>query len=457
MLGSESVLAAFRDVVGPTHVLTDPAVTRSFTTDWTGRWRGDGLAVLRPGSTAEVAEVMRICSAAGVGVVPQGGNTGLVGGAVPHTGSVVLSLRRLDRIDEVDPIGMTIGAGAGVTVAATHRAAAQHRLALGVDLASRDSATLGGIVATNAGGVRVVRHGPTRRHVVGIEAVLADGSVLRRWTGLEKDNVGYDLPGLFCGSEGTLGVITGVLLRLVTPPAHVRAILVAVDSLDAAIETLSWFRRAGLTVEAAEFFQQSGLDLVCAHDGLRPPFARPSPTYLLLEVSGTSDEVAAGVLDELGDTIEDAVVEPGPGHRLWAYREGHTEAISSASSTPPVKLDVAVPLNRLAHFETELRSLLRAEHPEVSVITFGHLAEGNAHVNLLDVPPQAVEAVSDAVLRLVARQHGSISAEHGIGRAKLPWLSLSRSAVDIATMRALKAALDPAGIVNPGTLLAAPK
>ncbi|MGH8826971.1 MAG: FAD-binding oxidoreductase [Jiangellaceae bacterium] len=457
MPGSAPVLGALRDVVGPTHVLDDPSMTRSFTTDWTGRWRGDGLAVLRPGSTAEVADVIRICSAAGVGVVPQGGNTGLVGGSVPHDRCVLLSLRRLDRIDEVDPIGMTIAAGAGVTVAAAHRAAAQHRLALGVDLASRDSATLGGIVATNAGGVRVVRHGPTRRHVVGIEAVLADGSVLRRWTGLEKDNVGYDLPGLFAGSEGTLGVITSVLMRLVTPAAHVQVLLVAVGSLDAGLQTLTGIRRSGLTVEAAEFFQQSGLDLVCARAGLRPPFSTPSPTYLLVEVSGTSEEVAAEVLDDLGDTIDDAVMEPGPGHRLWAYREGHTEAIGATSSTPPVKLDVAVPLNRLAAFEAALRGLLRAEHPGVSVIIFGHIAEGNVHVNLLDVLPQSAEALSDAVLRLVAQQGGSISAEHGIGRAKLPWLPLGRSPVDIATMRAIKTALDPAGILNPGTLLDSPE
>jgi FAD/FMN-containing dehydrogenase len=398
--------------------------------------------------------VVRACAAVQVPIVAQGGNTGLVGGSVPHDGEIVLSLRRLDRVIEVDPVGRTLAAGAGVTVAAADRAAREHRLAFGVDLASRDSATLGGIVATNAGGVRVVRHGPTRSQVLGIEAVLADGSILRRWTGLEKDNVGYDVPGLLAGSEGTLAVITGVLTRLVVPAAHVQVLLLAVPSLVEALRALAHVRRSGFVVEAAEFFQHSGVELVCAHTGLRPPFERPSPTYLLLEISDTSEDAAVDVLEDLGDLVVDGALEPGPARRLWSYREGHTEAVNGASPTPPVKLDVAVPVRRLAAFESSLRASLATAYRGVRVITFGHIAEGNVHVNLLDVDPDEVGKITDTVLHLVADHDGSISAEHGIGVGKLPWISLGRSQVDLSIMRAIKRALDPDGLLNPGVLLA---
>lgn len=453
MPGPSAVLAQLAAVVGADHVLTDPGLTEGYVTDWSGRWRGHATAVVRPGSTAEVAAVVRVCASAGVAVVPQGGNTGLVNGSIPHAGEVVVSVRRLDRIEGVDPVGGTIAAGAGVTVADAHRAAAEHGLAFAIDLASRDSATLGGIVATNAGGVRVVRRRATRAQVLGIEAVLADGSVLRRWTGLEKDNVGYDLPGLLAGSEGTLAIVTGVLMRLVTPAVHVQVLLVAVPTLDAALVALDRVRRSGLDVEAAEFFGQPGLDLVCGTSGLRPPFAEPSPYYLLVELSGGSDETVIDVLEDLADVIDDGTVEAGPGRRLWAYREGHTESINAASATPPVKLDVAVPLARHAEFERVLRTRVAEAFPEVRLVTFGHIAEGNVHVNLLDVDRADVDVITDLVFSEVAAHGGSISAEHGIGRSKLPWIGLGRSAVDLATMRAIKDALDPHGLFNPGVLI----
>lgn len=440
-------------IVGASHVLTDPAVTAGYVTDWTNRWSGHAAAVVRPGSTDEVAAVVAACADEDVAIVAQGGNTGLVDGSIPHDGEVVVSLRRLDHIHDVDEVSRRLDAGAGVTVAAAHQAAARHGLAFGVDLASRDTATLGGIVATNAGGIRVIRHGATRRQVMGVEAVLADGSILRRWTGLEKDNVGYDLPGLLAGSEGTLAVITRLLLRLVTPAARVQALLVGVPTLDAALRALDVVRRCGLTVEAAEYFGQRGLDLVCATANVRPPFSTMSPYYLLVEVSGGSDDDVHEVLSALSDDIDDGTVEAAPARRLWTHREGHTDAIFASSSTPVVKFDVSVPLSRLTEFETRLDEAVAEAAPEGQLITFGHIGEGNVHANVIDVPPVAAEPLTDAALQLVAELGGSISAEHGVGRAKLPWLGLSRTDVDLATMRAIKAAFDPRGLLNPGVLI----
>lgn len=439
-------------IVGAAHVLTDPGVTAGYTTDWTGRWSGRATAVVRPGSTEEVAAVVAACADDGVAIVPQGGNTGLVDGSIPHDGEVVVSLRRLDRIHAVDEVSRLLDAEAGVTVAAAHQAAVRSGLAFGVDLASRDSATLGGIVATNAGGVRVIRHGATRRQVMGVEAVLADGSVLRRWTGLEKDNVGYDLPGLLTGSEGTLAVITRLLLRLVSPAASAHTLLVGVPTLDAALRALDVVRRSGLTVEAAEYFGHRGLELVCATAGLRPPFAVASRYYTLVEVSGgAADEVLSALTAE----VDDGTVEAAPARRLWAYREAHTDAIFASSATPVVKFDVSVPLSRLTEFETRLDSAVTTAASRARLVTFGHLGEGNVHASVLDLPPAAADQLTDTALRLVAELGGSISAEHGIGRNKLPWLDLSRGAVDLAAMRAIKDALDPAGLLNPGVLFGA--
>ena len=458
-MARRDLISALTAIVGSGHVLTDEAVTKGYRTDWTGRWEGRATAVVRPASTDEVSAVVRACAGAGVAVVPQGGNTGLVGASIPHDGEVLLSLRRLDAVDAVDPVEQTLAAGAGTTVAAAQAAAAQVGLMLGIDLAARESATLGGAVATNAGGLRVVRLGATRAQLLGIEAVLADGSVLRRWTGLVKDNVGYDLVGLLTGSEGTLGVVTRVLMRLVSRPAHVHVVLVGVASLAAATEALAGLRRCGLTIEAAEYFHSDGLELVTSRLGLRAPFGGDFPTYLLVETSGLAEADVLDALSGLGPLLGDATVEAGPGSRLWAYREGHTEAVSAAAVSrggAPLKVDVAVPLRRLAAFEAAVRDRIGERFPDVQVVTFGHLAEGNAHVNLLGLAGASADEATDLVLRLVIDHGGSISAEHGVGRAKQPWLSLARSPVDIAAMRAIKNALDPAGILSPGVLLPPP-
>ncbi|MDH6285887.1 FAD-binding oxidoreductase [Rhodococcus opacus] len=449
-----SIVSELAEIVGPANVLTDPDVTAGYVTDWTGHWSGHTEAVVRPGSTAEVSAVLTACHRHGLRVVPQGGNTGLVGGSIPMDGEIVLSTRRLTTIERVDVVDRTLAAGAGVTVAQAQEAARQHGLDLGVDLASRDSATLGGIVSTNAGGIRMIKNGNTRRQLLGIEAVLSDGRVVTRWKELVKDNVGYDLPGLLAGAEGTLAVITRVLMRLVVPAPRTQVSLVAVTTVSDALQLVDRLERAGLTLEAAELMTRPGVDLVRRHHDLRAPLDVDSPFLLLAEVSGQRDTQALllDVLEQAGESVLDAAVEEGPAPKLWRYRESHTESISAESSTPPVKLDLSTPLREVEQFLTTLTPALAANFPDVRAICFGHVGDGNLHVNLLDVKETERERVTDFVLRHVTQHGGSISAEHGVGRAKAPWLALGRSPEDINLMKAIRAAIDPAGLLNPHIL-----
>ena len=378
---------------------------------------------------------------------------GAVGGGVPRGGEVVLSLRRLDRIEDFDAAAAEVTAGAGVTLAALQDFARERGLAFGVDLASRQSATIGGMVSTNAGGIRVLRYGNMRAQLVGIEAVRADGAILDRMPGLHKDNTGYDLPGLLAGAEGTLAVVTRARLKLV-PAYQQRAVaLLAVESIARALEVLRSVRGLA-SLEAVEVFYSEGLELVMRHTGLSLPFSRAYPAYILIECAAHQDP-----LPELGEALEGAPFEESalasdrPGReRLWAYRERHTEAINAEGI--PHKLDISLPLARLAEFPTGVRSRLAASVPEARAVLFGHIAYGNLHVNLLGLAADDDRA-TDVVLRYVAELGGSISAEHGIGIAKTRWLHLTRSVADIATMHAIKLAFDPARMLNPGVIFAA--
>jgi FAD/FMN-containing dehydrogenase len=443
-----------RAIVGAAHLLVDPDLRGAYETDWTRRFTGTARCVVRPGSTAEVAAVVRACAAAGVPMVVQGGNTGLVGGAVPSGGEVLVSLTRLTDLEPVDPIEGQVTVGAGVTLEKLQGHARPAGLDVGVDLAARSSATIGGMVATNAGGIRVLRYGSMRDQLTGLEAVLADGTVLTRLAGLAKDNTGYDLTQLLAGSEGTLAIITRVRLRLV-PLLPARAVaLVAVDGTDAALTLLAAARgRLAAALSAAEICYADGLDLVRSYGRLPAPFDTGYPTYVLLECAGHADPTDE-LLELLAEcpAVEDATVasDAAGRARLWAYRETHTEAINAAGV--PTKLDICVPLRELAGLVAVLPKTVDAVAPGARTILFGHLGEGNLHVNVLDAGDQA-EQVSDAVLRLVAARHGSISSEHGVGRAKVQWLSLSRSPEEIATLRRIKSAFDPAGVLNAGVLL----
>ena len=433
-------------------MLVDDDVRAPYEVDWTRRFQGTARCVVRPADTDEVAGVLRACAAAGAPVVAQGGNTGLVGGGVPRGGEVVLSLVRLTGLDPVDPVSAEVTAGAGVTLGRLQAHVRAAGLEFGVDLAARDSATVGGMVATNAGGVHALRYGSMRAQVVGLRAVLADGRVLERMPGLVKDNTGYDLPGLLVGSEGTLAVVTAARLRLrPLHPARVVAVL-AVAGTAGALAILAHLRAAMPSLDAAEVFYADGLALVRRHTGAAAPFAADHPAYLLVECAARRDPTddLVAVLADAPEVLDAAVATDGPGReRLWALRERHTEAISADGI--PHKLDVSVPLDRLAEFEVRVRAAVAAVLPEGRVILFGHLGDGNLHVNVLGAEPDDGR-VDDAVLQLVADLGGSISAEHGIGVAKVRWLGLTRSPVDVAAMAAVKDALDPVGILNPGVL-----
>ena len=457
-------------VVGVSNVLTDPDMRAPFETDWTRRFSGPSCLVVRPGSTAEVSGVLAACARAGVAVVLQGGNTGLVGGAVPGRAAggaaggagavgppVLLSTVRLAAVGEVDGAANQITVGAGVTLARLQAAAASAGLVFPVDLAARDSATVGGMIATNAGGLHVLRYGSMRAQVIGLETVLADGTVVTRLSGLVKDNTGYDLSQLMVGSEGTLGVITAARLRLV--PAHPERVVALLGAPDTAtaVRYLDAVRRGAEGLQAAEIFYRDGLSVVLRHGGLSAPLADDWPVYLLVESAGLHDpgdslfEVLAGL--DLPESATAVAGDPAGMARLWAYRERHTEAISALGV--PHKLDVTLPQSRLADFEAALREVVASVAPGSVLVLFGHVGDGNLHVNVVGPPPED-ETLDEAVLSLVASMDGSISAEHGIGRAKTAWLHLSRSPAELAVMRSVKAALDPDGRMNPGVLLPAP-
>jgi FAD/FMN-containing dehydrogenase len=370
---------------------------------------------VRPADTAEVSAVVRACADQSVAVVTQGGNTGLVGGATPaaQRPQIVLSMRRLDALGEADPALMQLPCGAGVTLARLQRAAADAGLQAGLDLAARDSATVGGLAACNAGGLQAVRYGTARRRIAGLEVVLADGSVVRRMAGLRKDNAGYDLMSLVIGSEGTLGVVTQVLWSMVPRFSDRALALVAVDSVGEAVAGARALLPRLSSLELLELIDEQSIRLALQHLSSAPP-APITPAWILV-------------------------------------RESLTEAIAAAGI--PHKLDVGVPLAALESFLDQLPAVVAAAAPGARTFVYGHLGDGNLHVNLLGPPPDD-ESADGAVLQLAARSGGTITAEHGVGRHKPQYLSLVRSDAEIAAMWAVKRALDPEGTLNPGVILA---
>ncbi|MEO8106104.1 MAG: FAD-binding oxidoreductase [Actinomycetes bacterium] len=428
-----SVLDRLRDAVGVDHVHVDPDITRPYGTDWTGRWSVTPLAVVRPKSTQQVASAVRACAVDGVPIVPQGGNTGLVGGSVPATSdAVIVSTGRLTTHCPVDRVRRQVTIGAGLAVAQVHALAAESGLMYGVDLASRDSATIGGTVATNAGGVRVVRYGDTRAQVVGVEAVLADGSIVDRTNALPKDSAGYDLSQLLVGSEGTLAIITAVCVRLHDPlPTDRTTALVGVASLREAAALTAGAVAKRDELLAAEYIDDAGMLLVCEVAGLPHPLVGRWPYYLLIETTGTP------LLPEDADAAVD--------RRLWAYRERQSEAAATLGTGH--SLDIALASEQLDGFLADLPHLV---HPH-RVFTFGHLAEGNVHIQVSGPKPRD-HGPTEAVLAVVAERGGSISSEHGVGRDKPAYLHLAREAAEIQAMRAIKDAVDPQHLMNPGVL-----
>lgn len=449
----DTPIAEFTEVVGARHVLVDADLRSSYETDWTGRYKGATPCVVRPGSAIEVARILEICSKANCAVVPQGGNTGLVGGSVPVNGEVVLSSQRLNVISDLDLLSSQVTVGAGVKLADLQNEVKKHGLEFGVDLAARDSATIGGMVATNAGGIHVVRHGSMRAQVIGIEAVLADGRIASHLRGLPKDNTGYDIEGLMVGSEGTLGFVTRVRLKLMQRTPELVLAMVGLSSVEDAVTFTARLRASSCDVRAIELLTKSTIELVSSHMKGSPPL-KNAHVALLIEVVGEDEaaEELAEVLEAQAPDIE-AVVATGPAGqlRLWQYRENATEAIARAGD--PRKLDVSLPMANIAEFVRRVEALVVSYESDARAYLFGHLGDGNLHVNVLGVKNGA--ALDRLILELVASLEGSISAEHGIGRTKRDDLPLTRSPDEISMFRSIKQGLDPLSIMNPNVLLPA--
>ena len=471
----KDLLARLRAAVGTAQVLTheDPGADLSaWEQDWRKRAHGRALAVVRPGSTAEVAAVVRACAEAGVCLVPQGGNTGLVVGSVPDDSGtqVVLSLTRMNRVRALDPANLTITVEAGCVLQAVQDSAAQAGFLFPLSLAAEGSCTIGGNLATNAGGTQVVRYGNARDLCLGLEVVTAQGEVWNGLTGLRKDNTGYDLRDLFVGSEGTLGVITAATMKLYPQPAAQLTAWAAVPSLEAAVQLLGMAHRhlgAGLT--GFEVMGRFALSLVARHfPQLHLPLWADHPWCVLLENSDNESEAhARAQFERLLETafeqgvVSDAVVAESlqQAHALWHIRE--SIPLAQAQEGLNIKHDISLPVSSIPAFCAETDALLQREVPGVRLVNFGHLGDGNLHYNVQ--APEGGDSkaflhtmedrINTLVFDAVARYHGSISAEHGVGSLKVDKLPGYKDPVALGLMRSIKRALDPQNLFNPGRVI----
>ena len=468
----DDAIERLKEAVGPKGWLAGPRDTEPYARDWRRAWPGDTPLVVRPADTREVSAVAAICARAGLAVVPQSGNTGLVGGGGPRPGrdEIVLSLDRMTAIRAIDAVDNMIEVEAGCVLADVRRAAEDADRLYPLSLASEGSCRIGGNLSTNAGGANVLRYGNARDHVLGLEVVLADGRVWNGLRGLRKDNTGYDLKQLFLGSEGTLGIVTAAVLKLWPRPRQTVTAWLGLPGARAAVETLNRVQAAtGGQVSAFEYMAADALDLTFeALPSNRPPLARRHAGCALLEA--TSGEAGSGlratVETTLADAVEAGLVEDavvarseGQSRALWRIREDMPEAQVLAGGG--LKHDVAVPVGRVADFLDRATARVAAIVPEARIVAFGHLGDGNLHFNLCAAAPDALAAltarereVNDAVESLAVAMGGSFSAEHGIGRLRLRQMVAYKSPIERDLMVALKRALDPAGLLNPGKVVA---
>jgi FAD/FMN-containing dehydrogenase len=472
MNAAADALERIAAVVGPGGIVA-PEAAAAMLVDERRLYRGAALGVVQPASTAEVAAVIRICREARLAVVPQGGNTGYCGGATPFDArrEILLSLARLNRIREMDEVGFTLTAEAGVVLASAQAAASERGLLFPLSMGSEGSAQIGGALSTNAGGLAVLRYGTARELVLGLEVVLPSGEVLADLGGLRKDNTGYDLKALFLGAEGTLGVITAAVLKLFPEPSARETAWLAVSSVTAACRLLGRARReSGDRIVAAEYVSRPSLELVLRHvEGARDPLEAAHPHYLLLELASADETPALRALAErilaagleAGEIVDGALAESGSQRAdFWRLRERVPEAERREGGA--LKHDVAVRIARLADFLERAEPALRAIVPH-RVSVFGHIGDGNLHFNLLPPAGQSLDAMrASAGERLTACVHdiaaalgGSFSAEHGVGALKVRELERYEPPAALALMRTLKRALDPDGMMNPGKVLRA--
>jgi FAD/FMN-containing dehydrogenase len=465
---SSDLLGRFTAIVGDKNAITDPQAQAPYLLEMRDMFRGRTPVVLRPGSVAEVAEILKLANSTSTAIVPQGGNTGLVGGQIPQQGEIVLSLNRLDRVRELDPVSNTMTCEAGVTLLKAREAAASVDRLYPQLLPSEGTCTIGGNLSTNAGGTAALAYGIARSHALGIEVVLADGRVLNNLNKLKKDNTGYDLKNLFIGAEGTLGVITAAVLRLVPRPRSMETAFVGVASPEAALDLLGLAteRTAG-GVTSFELMLRMGVELVLRHGaGCRDPLPQAHPWYVLLELSSQARSGLRAVMEEiLAEGLERGLVQDATiadsleqAKMFWRIRELFGEVQRQEGGS--IKHDISVPVAAVPAFIAEASAAVTRLIPGSRPLPFGHLGDGNIHYNVAQ-PVGADKAeflkrwddVNAVVFAVVAKHGGSISAEHGIGVIKRDLLPKVKDPVAFDLMRTLKRTLDPKGILNPGKVL----
>jgi FAD/FMN-containing dehydrogenase len=461
----EAFFEALKRDFPPDFCSRDPGDLVEYGRDWTRVIDPSPSAIVFPRTTDEVARLVRLCGEQGAALVPSGGRTGLAAGAVASDGEVVVSLAKMRTMHPVDLVGGTVRVQAGAVTEAVHAHCAPHGLTWPVDFASKGSSTVGGNIATNAGGVKVIRWGLTRQWVLGLQVVVASGDVLELNGALEKNSTGIDLRQLFIGSEGTLGIVTEATLKLARLPSSVEVLLFAVSDLAAVVRLFRETRATKFTLSAYEMFTDACLSRVLAHRKLRAPFAERASHYVLIEFEGPVErdllEGWVGSLFERGVVTDGVLAQSAAEARdLWALRESISESLSGTGF--PYKNDVALPVAALETFCAELGEVFARRYPGWEICLFGHIGDGNIHVNVMkpaDTDKAAFlartkEADHD-LFELVRKHHGSISAEHGVGLLKRAYLPFSRTPEELAMMRTLKRALDPANLFNPGKILEA--
>lgn len=458
----DQVLDALRAIVGEARVLLGEDERLSYGRDWTRAWTPNPAAVVLPGSIGEVQAVVRLANREGFALVPSGGRTGLSGGAVAARGEVVLALDRLNRIADFNPVDRSVVCGAGVVTAQLQAFAEEQGLFYPVDFASSGSSQIGGNIATNAGGIKVIRYGMTRDWVLGLKVVTGSGELLDLNRGLLKNNTGYDLRHLMIGSEGTLGIIVEATMGLTRPPQGLRALVLGVTGMSALMDVLHAFQ-ARVDLTAFEFFSDRALDKVVQHGGLQRPFETPAPFYALIEFECGDDAGEEAVMACFEHCVEQGWVLDGVFSQsveqlknLWRLREDISETLSRWT---PYKNDIATVISRVPTFLDEVETLVTGQYPDFEIVWFGHIGDGNVHLNILkpdgleaEVFFQRCHAVSREVFDIVQRHGGSVSAEHGVGLLKKDYLGYSRSDGEIALMRAIRQAFDPNGVLNPGKI-----